>query len=189
MKETQEPEAGEMPAQELPGPQGVGMAVAFVWGLATQVLLDPIVSLFSQSTMLKIPGINQMLGNILFLALAVLVACGLVLFGEMVRSGRNWARLVQIGANALLTLGGIPALINLYRGFSTGNFWALITAVILLIFSPLIAWRLSRPRTAHWFKVVTPAEARKRHGGRWVWFIALWAIAGGILQTIAAMKG
>jgi hypothetical protein len=60
--------------------------------------------------------------------------------------------------------------------------------VILVIFSPLIVWRLSRPSTARWFKNVTVAEARKRHGGKWVWFIALWAIVGGVLQTIVAMQ-
>ncbi|HEY0754769.1 MAG TPA: hypothetical protein VGD98_12470 [Ktedonobacteraceae bacterium] len=188
MNEIQEAGTGESSSQELPGPQGIGMAVAFSWGLAVQVLLVPGIALFSQSTLLKISGISQTLSNVLGLILALLVACGLVLFGEMVRSGRNWARLVQIVANALLTLGGIFSLVNVYQGARTGNFWPLITTVILLVFSPLIARRLSRSRTAHWFKVITPAEARKRHGGAWVWFIALWALAGGILQTLAAMK-
>jgi len=52
----------------------------------------------------------------------------------------------------------------------------------------VVVWRLSRSSTAHWFRMVTVAEARKRHGGTWVWFIALWAIIGGVLQTIATMK-
>jgi len=69
-----------------------------------------------------------------------------------------------------------------------GKFLAVGHCVILLIFSPLIVWRLSRPATALWFQLVSARDARKRHGGTWVWFIALWAIVGGVLQTIAAMK-
>ncbi|MBO0796332.1 MAG: hypothetical protein J2P36_36030, partial [Ktedonobacteraceae bacterium] len=68
------------------------------------------------------------------------------------------------------------------------NFWPIVTEIILVIISPLIVWRLSRPATARWFKSVSVTEARRRHGGSWVWFIALWAIVGGVLQTLAAMN-
>jgi hypothetical protein len=56
----------------------------------------------------------------------------------------------------------------------------------LLIFSPLIAWRLSRPVTKQWFATVNSKDARRRHGGLWPWLILLWAIAGGVLQAIAS---
>jgi hypothetical protein len=165
------------------------MAVAFDWGLAVQILLMPFIfTFFSQSNPLKIAGLNPLLGAILLFVIAWLVAGGLVFFGEMVRSGRNWTRWIQIVANALLSLAGIVSIINLYRSISIGNFWPVVTEVILLIFSPLIVWRLSRPSSAYWFKLVTAADARKRHGGSWVWFIALWAIVGGVLQTIAATR-
>lgn len=188
MKETQEPETSEVAAKELPGPQGIGMAVAFSWGLAVQTALTPIIAIVNQSNSLKIAGLNPLLGNILFLIVGLIVASCLALFGEMVRSGHNWARLVQIVANALLTLDGIFSLFSLYQKVTVGNFWPLITEVILLVFSPLIVWRMTRPRTARWFKAISHAEARERHGGKWVWFIALWAIVGGALQTLAAMK-
>ena len=165
------------------------MAVAFDWGLAVQILLTPFIdTFFSQSNLMKIPGLNPLLGNVLLFLIALAVASGLALFGEMIRSGRNWALRIQIVANALLSLVGIFALVNFSRSASMGNFWPLVTVVILLIFSPLIVWRLSRPSTARWFKMVTAAEARTRHGGTWVWFITLWAIAGGVLQTIAATR-
>lgn len=174
-------------AKELPAPQGIGMAVAIDWGLATQTALMPIYALFSQSSFIKIPGLNPTLSIVLLFVIAWPVACGFAFFGEMIRSGRNWALRIQIVASALLSLAGIFSLLNLYQSIKVGNFWPLIAEVILVVFSPLVVWRLSRPSTVRWFKVVTASEARKRHGGTWVWFIALWGIVGGVLQTIASM--
>jgi len=186
--ETQEPVVRETAIKELPAPQGIGMAVAFDWGLAVQTALVPIFTLFNQSSLARVHGLNPTLGIVLLFVIAWPVACGLVLFGEMIRSGRNWALRIQIVANALLSLVGILSLTNLYESITVGNYWPLVTEVILVIFSPLIVWRLSRPSTVHWFKDVTAVDARKRHGGTWIWFIALWGIVGGVLQTIASMK-
>ncbi len=189
MRETKQPEVISTAVEELPAPQGIGMAVAFDWGLAVQVLLTPIATtFFNPSSSFKIPGVNPTLGNILLFVIAWPFAIGLALFGEMVRRGRNWARRIQIVANALLSLAGIAQLINLYQNIKGGNFWPVVTEVILVIFSPLIFWRMTRPTTARWFKTVTVMAARKRHGGAWGWLIAIWAIVGGVLQTIAAMK-
>ena len=189
MRETQQPEVIETPVEELPAPQGIGMAVAFDWGLAVQTFLTPItVALFKLPAEAKIPGVNPTLGNVLFFVLAWPVAVGMILFGEMVRRGRNWARKIQIVANALLSLAGIVQLVNLFQSIKGGNFWPLVTEVILVIFSPLIFWRLTRPTSARWFKTVTVAAARKRHSGAWGWWIALWGIVGGVLQTIASIK-
>ena len=189
MHETQETEAGEATRQELPSPQGIGMAVAFDWGLAVQILLTPFIETFlNRSSLVNIPGLNPLLGDGLLFVVALLGAFALIVFGEMIRSGGKWALRIQIVANALLSLIGIFSLVNFSQNASVGNFWPLVTVVILLIFSPLIVWRLSRPATALWFQLVSATDARKRHGGTWVWFIALWAIVGGVLQTIAAMK-
>jgi hypothetical protein len=173
---------------ELPAPQGIGMAVAFDWGLAVQILLTPIISFFGQSSQFSIPGGDPTLSKIVFFIIALIVSSLLVLFGEMVRRGRNWTRWVQLVANSLLSLAGIASLVNLYQSIQAGNFWPLVTTIILIIFSPLIVWRLSRPASARWFKTVSSAAAARRHGGRWIWFIALWAILGGVLQTLAAMN-
>ncbi len=189
MEETREAEAPHTVERELASPQGVGMAVAFDWGLAVQVFIMPIVAVaFGQPVALKTTSAGSLLVTGLFFIGAWLAAALLVWFGELVRSGRNPARLVQIVANILLTLGGLFALVHLYQSIRMDNFWPLVTEVILLIFSPLIAWRMSRPRSARWFQVISASAARERHGGRWVWFIALWAIAGGVLQTIAVLK-
>jgi hypothetical protein len=188
VQDTQEEQKETLPA-ELPGPKGIGMAVAFDWGLAAQIFFTPIlVTIFNQSNPIAIPGVNPTLNKVLLYVITWPVACIPAYFGEMVRRGRNWTRRIQVGINVLLSLAGIVGLINLYQSLKGGNFWPLATEVILVIFSPLIAWRLSRPATAHWFKHVTVAEASRRHGGKWVWFIVVWGAVGGILQALAASK-
>lgn len=183
MYQTQKSEGIETAGEQLPAPGGIGMAVAVDWGLAVQIFLMPILPFFSPSNQAKIPG-----GPVLSFVIAWLLAGVFVLFGEMVRRGRNWARWIQIVFSALLSLGGIASLANLYHSITVGNFWPLVTEIILVIISPLIVWRFTRLATARWFKAVTVAEASKRHGGRWVWFIALYAIIGGVLQTLAVMS-
>ena len=189
MKETQQSEIIGDAIEPLPAPQGIGMAVAFDWGLAVQILATPItVILTGLPAEAKFPGLNPTLNNILLFVLAVPAATVMIAYGEMVRRGRNWARQIQIVANALLSIVGIIQLVSLYQSIKSGNFWPIVTEVILVIFSPLIFWRLTRPSTARWFKHVTVAEARKRHSGSWGWWIAAWAIVGGVLQAIAAIK-
>ena len=174
---------------EQPAPQGIGMAVAFDWGLTVQILLTPILTtFFGNSNGYALPVGNPLLKNVLSFVIAWPVAIGIAFFGQSLRLGRRWTRKIQIGVNALLTLVGIASIISLFQGIRAGNYWPLVPAVLLLIVSPLIAWRLSRPASARWFATVTKAEARKRHGGAWGWLIALWAIVGGVLQTIASMR-
>lgn len=188
MNETQVSEKRATASGDLPAPGGIGMAVAIDWGLTVQTLLTPILALFRPSSQMIPPGFNRPPGNILFFLIALVFACIFVLFGEMLRRGHNWARWIQIIFNAVLSLAGLVSLYSLYQSIKSGNFWPLVTEIILVIISPLIVWRLTRPSTARWFKAVTVSEARRRHGGRWVWFIALFAIIGGVLQTFAAMS-
>ncbi len=183
-------------SEEKPVPQGIGMAVAFDWGLAVQVFVMPFLPLFLpnlstsrlgnlQNSVLKVSSLPPALVSFLVsLPFVVLF----VVFGESIRRGWRWARPVQIVANTLGIVGGIATLSNLWQGSKTGNYWSLVTSVILLIFSPLIAWKLSRPATARWFATVSSAEARKRHGGAWPWLIAIWSVVGGVLQAIAASQ-
>jgi hypothetical protein len=181
----------ELPTQDtsLPQPQGIGMAVAFDWGLAVQTLITPFLPLFLSNLgifkSLKLnPPSSITTASLISLPFAALC----VLFGEGVRRGWRWMRPIQIGLNALGFLGGFALLPRLWQSSKVGNYWPVVTAIILLIFSPLIAWRLSRPATARWFATVSSTEARKRHGGLWLFFIALWAIVGGILQAIASLS-
>ena len=192
MKETPTQHSTGTSAQEPGGalyPQGIGMAVAFDWGLAVQILATPfLITFFGFSSPVEGIDLSSTLARALSGIVVLPFAALLVLYGEAVRRGRDWARKIQIVANATLTLVGIATILSLYRGIKSGNFWPIVTEVILLIFSPLIAWRLSRPVTARWFKTVTSADARKRHGGIWIFYIALWALVGGVLQAIAGLK-
>jgi hypothetical protein len=175
----------EKPAQ----PGGIGMAVAFDWGLTTQILVTPLVTLIlggsggtkSSSTG---PTVNPLVSILISYPVAILLA----IFGEGVRRGWRWTRPIQIGANTLGFLGGIATLFGVVQGARRGNYWPVATTTILLIFSPLIAWRLSRPETGRWFATVSSAEARKRHGGLWPFFIAGYAIIGGVLQALAVFN-
>lgn len=174
--------------EQLPGPGGIGMAVAVDWGLAVQTFLTPIFTVFGYSQQIQIPGLNPTLSIVLLFIAGWFFAGVCLYFGEMVRRGRNWTRWIQIVFNGLLSLGGILSLFNLYQSLRVGHFWPLVTEFILVIISPFIVWRMTRPSTARWFKAVTVEEASKRHGGKWVWFIAGYAIVGGVLQTLAAMS-
>ena len=179
--------ADEVVADTQPGPQGVGMAVAFDWGLAAQILVMPIVSL-----LLGRPGMFKQFGPTVGTLLATLVslpfAALLAVFGEGVRRGWRWTRLVQLIANALLFVGGLAIIPSTWNGVKQGNYWPLVTETILLIFSPLIAWRMAGKRSTRWFDTVSSAVARRRHGGAWPFLIGIWAVVGGILQAIAALS-
>ena len=197
MKKAQQPQSRDTVSikeplaskQSDPQPQGIGMAVAFDWGLAVQILVLPFLPLFlgnaSFFKALKLsPTLTIVVSSLLSLPFAALV----VIFGEGLRRGWRWTRPIQMGFNLLLFLVGFTSLASLWQGSKEGNYWPLVPTIILLIFSPLIAWRLSRPATKQWFATVDSAAARKRHGGLWPWLILLWAIAGGLLQAIASVK-
>jgi len=179
--------ADNVVADVQPGPQGVGMAVAFDWGLATQIIVMPVVSL-----LLGRPSMFNQFGTIggtlLSIVVSLPVATLLAIFGEGVRRGWRWTRLVQAIANALLFVGGLVLIPGTWNSATRGNYWPIVTEVILLIFSPLIAWRMAGKRSKHWYDTVSSAVARKRHGGAWPFLIAIWAAIGGILQTIAVLS-
>lgn len=185
-KEVAEKES-EINEQTELNPQGIGMAVAFDWGIAVQLLVAPFLALLlggsSVFQAFKLsPGMTALVFWLISLPFAVLVA----VFGEGVRRGWRWTRPIQVGFNALAFFGGFFALYSLWQDSKQGDYWSVVTVTILLIFSPLIAWRLSRPVTKRWFATVTSSEARKRHGGLWPWLILIWSIVGGVLQAIAA---
>jgi len=166
-------------------PQGIGMAVAFDWGLAVQLLVTPFLT-----SQLGDPGFYKSFKgspvptSIIYFLISLPFVALLAVFGEGVRRGWRWTRSVQIGANVLGIFGGFYSLFSLWQSSKQGNYWPVVPTIILLIFSPLIAWRLSRPATRKWFATTKSVEARKRHGGAWPWLILSWSIAGGVLQAL-----
>jgi hypothetical protein len=187
LKETIQSQPAETVTDKRSGPKGIGMAVAFDWGLTVQLLLMPILTIFLGSPALS-RRVNMTPGSSIITAFLISwpIAALFVLFGEGVRRGWRWTRPIQIAGNTLGFLGGFVLLPQVWQGIKGENYWTLVPAIILLVFSPLIAWRLSRPETARWFATVTSTEARKRHGGSWIWKIALWSIVGGSLVALGA---
>ena len=169
-------------------PEGIGMAVAFDWGLAVQLLVTPFLT-----SQLGDPGFYKSFksgpipSSIIYFFISLPFVALLAMFGEGIRRGWRWTRPVQVGINALGFLGGFFTLFSLWQSSRHGNYWPVVPTIILLIFSPLIAWRLSRPATVKWFATVKSAEARKRHGGLWPWLILSWSVVGGVLQALEAI--
>jgi hypothetical protein len=173
---------GTATGQLHPVPQGIGTAVAFDWAFAVQLLIIPYVPLLLGSLGLIKPMGFQPAAAIITLVAAIVFAA----LGEGVRRGVRWTRIVQITWNTLGFLGGIGALFVGVQASRQGNYGILVPALVLLIFSPIIVWRMSRPATGQWFRTVTSAEARRRHGGSWPWLILLWSVAGGVLVELAS---
>lgn len=180
-------------AEKLPAPKGIGVAVAFDWGLTVQLLVMPFLPLlfggpnplFGESSPLKqfhlSTGVSTLVSFFVSLPFAILIA----IFGEGIRRGWRWTRPIQVVVGVLGFVGGFFSLVTLWQGMKRGSYWSLTTVVILLIFAPLIAWRLSRPETRRWFAAVTSAQARQRHGGTWPLQIGVFALIGGVLQALA----
>ncbi|HXX78934.1 MAG TPA: hypothetical protein VEI53_10600 [Ktedonobacteraceae bacterium] len=187
MKETLKAASSTSNAEQLPAPKGIGMAVAFDWGLTVELFLIPLFMVFlGASIMPKQASIAPNFTLIFIFVFAWAIAALFAIFGEGLRRGWRWTRPIQIVGNALGFIGGLALLVQLFNNIKVGNYWSLVPTFILLIISPIIAWRLSRPETATWFKSVTSQEARQRHGGSWVWWIALWSIIGGTLVALGA---
>src|SRR5437868_9555031 len=85
-----------------PQPQGIGMAVAFDWGLAVQVLVTPFLPLFFKNTgYLKSLKMSPLLTTTVSLLIALPFVALLAVSGEGVRRGWRWTRPVQITMNLL----------------------------------------------------------------------------------------
>jgi hypothetical protein len=174
-----------VPAPEEIKPGGIGTGVAFDWGLSVQLLIDAGFFLLGVG-----PASDLATASIaarLVPALGSLVAAGLVFTqGEALRRGRRPARIIQIVANALLTIFGLVQIPDLVSSLQAGRFSSLIVEAILLIASPLIVFLLTRPRTRAWFATTTSAQARARHSGRWLFWMAVYALLGGAAVAFAS---
>ena len=187
LKETLKATASVRNAGQLPAPKGIGMAVAFDWGLTVELFLIPLFMVFLEASIMpKQASIASNFTLIFVFVFSWAIAALFAIFGEGVRRGWRWTRPIQIVGNALGFIGGLALLVQLFNNIKVGNYWSLVPTFILLIISPIIVWRLSRPETATWFKSVTSQQARQRHSGSWVWWIALWSIIGGTLVALGA---
>src|SRR5256885_9264170 len=129
-----------------PQPQGIGMAVAFAWGLAVQILVTPFLPLFLPNTgFFKAFKLSPALTIAVSFLISLPFVALLAIFGEGIRRGWRWTRPVQIVINSLGFLGGFAPWPGLWHGSKEGNSSTLETTATLLTLSPPIAWRLRRP--------------------------------------------
>ncbi len=171
-------------ARVRPGPRGIGTGVVFDWALVVQILIDGVFYALGTG-----PG-SAMAGKPLGLRLAIvpltLLAAAIVFTqGEALRRGRRVAWIIQIVANALLVINGLIGIPGTITSLGKLRFGDLSYTIVLVIISALIVWLLTRPSTRAWIGSTTSAEARARHGGSWLFWIALWAIIGGAAIAFA----
>ena len=179
----------EVPAAETPGeaepgagPRGIGSAVAFDWALGAQLLIDGVCFAAGVGPGSALsswqPGARIVAGVVTG---AGAIPCALA--GEAMRRGFRPFRRVQMAGNALLLaagLAGLPATVAMLRRHGLpAHIGAIVNESVLLFADGAIIWLLARPQTREWFAETSGAEARKRHGRRWMAGILAIAVASG----------
>jgi len=182
--EQKEPGAAAPQAQVRLGPGGIGTGVVFDWALAVQILIEG--AFFALGTGPGSALADKSVGlRLALVPLSLLAAAILFIQGEALRRGRRVAWMIQIVANALLVIAGLLGIPDTITSLEKPRFGGLVTTLVLVIISPLIVWLLTRKRTRAWIGRVSSAEARARHSGTWLVWIALWAIIGGAAIAFA----
>lgn len=171
----------------LPGPRGIGLGVAFDWAIVVELVALALARVAGAPSLAG-SGAGHLSGAAYILALLV-AAMPPFLLGEGLRRGRRWAWLIQVAANSAGTVGGLLTIPGTLDALRSGDAWPLILTAILVLMSPFIVWRLTRPVTRAWLARVSSSEARRRHGG--LWLAQTWAgcAIGGIAVALSVMFG
>lgn len=165
-------------------PGGIGTGVAFDWALSVQLLTDG--AFFLSATFAGSDLAGKSLALRLGMALGSVLGAAIVFVqGEALRRGRRVARIIQIVANSLLMVYGLVNIPNLIQSLKSGQVGTLLVEVVLLVVGPLILWLLTRKRTRAWFATTTSSQARARHTGMWLVWMAVYAIIGGVAVAFA----
>lgn len=165
-------------------PGGIGTGVAFDWALSVQLLTNG--AFFLSATFAGSDLAGKSLAPRLGMALGSVLGAAIVFTqGEALRRGRRLARIIQIVANSLLVVYGLVLIPNLIQSLKARQVGTLLVEVVLLVVSPLIVWLLTRKRTRVWFATTTSSQARARHTGMWLVWIAAYAIIGGLAVAFA----
>ncbi len=177
------------PAEERGGrPPGVALAVIFDWAIVVQLLVMPGLAWWLHlPPPLRLPQLPALWNALLSLVAALPFATLIAFFGEGVRRGWPWTRTLQIAFNILLFLAGLATVYTFWLRAQAGDYWPVVTLLLLAGGSLVIVWRLNRRETARWFATVASEEARRLHGGLWLWSVLLLALLVGVLQALAAL--
>jgi len=159
-------------------PAGLGVAVVFLWALATQLTAQGIAGLFGGL------GLHHGVGGLLA---RLLPAALLVAIGESLRQGRRWARWTAIVLAVLVTVSGVLRALAVVTGHGLPH-RIVLSLLIELTVAPWIALRLSAPRTVAWFALASdpgPARGAIRTGPRWLAVLAAWSVPWGLAVAVS----
>jgi len=159
-------------------PAGLGVAVVFLWALATQLTTQGIAGLFGGL------GLHHGLGGLLA---RLLPAALLLATGEGLRQGRTWARWTAIALALLVTVSGVLRALAVATGHGLPH-RVVLSLLIELTFAPWIALRLSAPRTVAWFALASdPGGAPRavRTGPRWLAALLVWSVPWGVAVALS----
>jgi hypothetical protein len=159
-------------------PAGLGVAVVFLWALATQLTVQAIVGLFGGL------GLHHGVGGLLA---RLLPAAVLVAVGEALRRGASWARWTAIVLALLITVAGVARALAVLTGHGLPH-RVVLSLLIELTFAPWIALRLSAPRTVAWFALASdpdPTARALRTGPRWFVRLLTWSVPWGVAVAIS----
>jgi len=172
------PTGGDLPVVT---PAGLGVAIVFLWALATQLTAQGIAGLFGGL------GLHHGVGGLLA---RLLPAALLFVIGESLRQGSRWARWATIAIALLVTVSGVARVLSVASGHGLPH-RVVFSLLIELTFAPWIALRLNASRTAAWFALTSdPSPARRavRTGPRWFGtLLALsvpWGLAVAVSQSL-----
>lgn len=172
-------------------PLGVGVGVGFIWALAGQMLtgifLELLFGPMGFSTKVAHTGQSFLLAIGYFVAMAILIV-----IGDALRLGQQWAWWVIVvltGALTLAGLGMLPFTINSIF-IHHGNAWSLWPQIILITLAPFIFYRMVQPVTRAWYAHVSVEVARARHSApSWFAFtVAIGAIGGFLTEVFARLS-
>jgi hypothetical protein len=138
------------------------MAIVFLWGLAAQYTAQGIGGTAGRFGLHH--GAGRMAG---YLAAALI----LVVLGEGLRRGMEWARLGTLALAILVVVLGLSSVLVLVAGHGMPARLVPSTVVELTLI-PWIAWRLSLSRTASWFRASGDATAVAALAG-WMLFATI----------------
>lgn len=178
-----------MDASAAHGPRGIGLGVAFDWAVVVELAALATARLAGGPALGAASRHAGHSGAAVYVLALLLAAIPPLILGEALRQGRRWAWLLQIIANSLGAIGGLLTLPATFSSLRSGDAWPLIPTAILLVLSPFIVWRLTRPATRAWIARRDHAGARRRHGG--LWLAQTWAgcAVGGIAVALSVLFG
>jgi hypothetical protein len=167
-------------------PRGIGMAVVLDWGVAAELaLLAPLFALGIDPG--GITASFSAAGRIGEALVLVGIAAGAVAFGEALRRGVRPVWMAQVLLTCGLAIGGLFKIPDAIHSAQSGQAGTVVSTVVLAGFCPVIAWMLTRKATRTWVAQTTSAEARQRHGGRWLAFIIVYALISGALIAFSPL--